>query len=104
MAAIRRLDLPYSVKNIPLLSKFNYDKLYIYRAEDLVERMRWAIHWDKQKDKNKDYEKKETFNFRTTARAPPALELKEFEDDLFGLLKTVERRRVNDPFYIFSPS
>ena len=45
------------MKNIPLLSKFNYDKLYIYRAEDLVERMRWAIHWDKQKDKNKDYER-----------------------------------------------
>ena len=98
-AAPRRLDLPYSVKNIPILSSFNYDKLFTFRSEDLVEQMRWAVHWDKQKKNSvgDDGERRNTFDFRTPARAPPCQELKEFEDDLFGMLRNIERRSFTNP-------
>ena len=86
------------MKNIPILGKFAYDKLYIYRAEDLAERMRWEVYWDKQKKKGMvSNVERDTFKFRTNMKAPAAPELKAFEDDLFNLLEKVERRRVNDP-------
>ena len=97
MAALRRLDLPYSMKNIPILSQFNYEKLFIYRAEDLAERMRWAVIHDKQKEKIDESERRNTYDFRTSARAPACPELKEFEDDLFGLIRDIERRHISDP-------
>ena len=93
----RRLDLPYSVKNIPVLKSFNYDKLFTYRSEDLVERMRWEVHWDKQKDKVPRGEGRNTYKFRTSARAPPCKELKQFEEDLFGMLASIERRSFRNP-------
>ena len=96
--APRRLDLPYSVKNIPILSSFNYDKLFTYRSEDLVEQMRWTVYWDKLKKKGIDVgEKKDTHGFRTPAKAPPCQELKKFEDDLFDMLSSIERRPINNP-------
>ena len=85
------------MKNIPILNKFNYDKLYIYRAEDLLERMRWEVYWDKQKKKNKEEEeKRENYKFKTSSKAPQAPELKKFEEDVFNLLANIERRSVND--------
>ena len=86
------------MKNIPILGKFAYDKLFIYRAEDLAERMRWEVYWDKQKQKGMvTSNERNTYKFRTNKKAPAAPELKKFEDDLFNLLENVERRRVDDP-------
>ena len=86
------------MKNIPILGKFAYDKLFIYRAEDLAERMRWEVYWDKQKQKGiVNNSERNTYKFRTNTKAPAAPELRSFEDDLFNLLEKVERRYINDP-------
>ena len=59
--------------------------------------MRWAVIHDKQKEKIDESERGNTYDFRTSARAPACPELKEFEDDLFGLIRDIERRHISDP-------
>ena len=94
MAYVPRLfSISYSIKNIPLVSKFQYQKQLTYRIEDLIRRMRWKLYWWKQKGKG--YEK-ETYGFNTMTKAPFAPELKEFENDLIGLVASVEMRTVTN--------
>ena len=71
----RRLNIPYSTKNIPVIGLFKYQRLLTFRIEDLLRRMRWKVHWDKNKDKIKDFE---SFGFRSLAAAPYSKELKAF--------------------------
>ena len=72
----RKFNIPYSIKNIPLTSKYKYQQQLTFRTEDLIRRMRWKVYWDKNPNKKKDFE---TFGFRTLAKAPPCEELRDFE-------------------------
>ena len=87
--------MSYSRKNIPVPSRAEYDTQYIEKAESLFSRMRWRAWHAMNPGRNSGIE---TYGFNTT-RAPPAVpELREFEQDVIGLLKKVKFRRVNSDF------
>ena len=94
MAFVPRLfSINYSVKNIPLVSKFQYQKQLTFRIEDLIRRMRWRLFWWKRKRKGVE---KETYGFKTMMKPPPDEDLRAFEHDLIGLVSEIEMRNVSN--------
>ena len=60
--------------------------------------MRWAAFWfNKRGDINEDSHE-ETYGFKTYNTPPPHPNLKDFEDDLFKLVKNIKFRKVNNQF------
>ena len=89
----RCFEIPYSTKNIPVMSKMLFQKMLTTRIIDLVTRMRWKLFWSKN---DKPPEGSKTFGFKSTAKAPPDPSLKEFEHELFDMIRSLETRAVHD--------
>ena len=93
----RRMDMDYSLKNIPLHSEKTYRKWLIEKVESVVRRMRWKAFFflkgNSDKETDRDY-----YGF-TSKKAPPQIEeLKAFEDDLTTMIENIRFRKVNEPF------
>lgn len=89
------IHIPYSLKNIPIIPKFMYQKMLIRRIEELLSRMRWKLFWSKTEDRQKD--SRNTFGFKSTHYPPNMPELKPFEDDLISIVSSIEMKMVNNP-------
>ena len=63
MNAPSNLHINYSLKNIPFVSKFPYQKMLTARIEQLLGRMRWKLFWSKQEKQSK--KEFQTFGFKT---------------------------------------
>ena len=77
----------FSLKNIPIPRQKDYLLELIYSVGFFVSNLRWRTFFFLNPS---NYEKKETFGFKTTKPAPSISELKNFEDDLFELVKNVK--------------
>ena len=56
------LHINYSLKNIPFVSKFHYQKMLTARIEHLLGCMRWKLFWSKhEKQSKKEFQ---TFGFK----------------------------------------
>ena len=88
--SFRRLNIKYSLKNIPNVSKFRYQKMMVMRTEQLLKRMRWKVYWFRNKKKGN---KKNTYGFNSTKHPKAMKELKAFEDDLIKMIGDIEMRR-----------
>ena len=64
------INLPYSKKNIPIPSKFSYQKQLVAKTEHFIRRLRWKMFYILNPKENLD--QKETFGFRSTNNPPPA--------------------------------
>ena len=74
----------FSLKNIPIPSKFEYEKKLVQKAESLLDRMRWKISVAKNPEAfQNNYE---TFGFNTTNKPGQDKDLMRFEEDFLDLI------------------
>ena len=90
------LNLPYSQKNIPIPSKFAYQKQLVAKTEHFTRRLRWKMFFLLNPRENTN--RKETFGFRGTNNPPQVKELKAFEDDLFNLIHNIRYKPTHNLF------
>ena len=90
------INLPYSKKNIPIPSRFTYQKQLVAKTEHFTRRLRWKMFFILNPKENLD--RKETFGFRSTNNPPQLKELKPFEDDLFNLIYSIKYKPVHNKF------
>ena len=90
-----RFHIPYSVKNIPLTTRFKYQKYLTNSIENVIERMRWKVYWWKAPRNNS--EAINTYGFPSMKKAPACPELKLFEEELIAMISKVETRPVSNP-------
>lgn len=85
---MERMNLGYSLKNIPIASKKSYMKRMLEKTESFVRRMRWkALFFEKPEQFGPE---KATYGFKTS-KAPPQMEhLIPFENDLYDLICNVQ--------------
>ena len=75
------------MKNIPIPRQKDYLLELIYSVGFFVANLRWRTFFFLNPS---NYEKKETYGFKTTEPAPIVPELKDFEDDLYELVQNVK--------------
>jgi hypothetical protein len=89
------LPIMYSLKNIPNVSKFHYQKMLTAKTELLLGRMRWKLFWSQQNNQQKkDFQ---SFGFKTPHYPPFMKELMPFENDMVEMIKSVEMRNTSNP-------
>ena len=88
--SVRNMDqvnFNLSLKNIPIPTKTEYLSELISSVGIFVANLRWrSFHF--LNPSNSD--RKETFGFKTTEPAPGVAELKDFENDMYDLVKNVK--------------
>ena len=90
-----KIDIPYSLKNIPIIPKFQYQKMLISRIEQVLTRMRWKLFWSKAEEKQKV-----TTNFhgfKTINYPKPIPELKKFEEEVIAMVADLEMKHFTNP-------
>ena len=92
---MEKVNLQYSMKNIPIPSKHEYKKMLVAKTEHLIKRMRWKVlAFDgKLKSSNKN-----TYGFRTSLYPEPSPDLVQFESDLMDMIRNIEFRPVHNDF------
>ena len=96
-----QVNFNYSVKNIPLPSKYQYLYRLTEQIEKLNKNMRWkAKFFLKENDfiDNTEENKKNKFNFKTKRCPPPIDELKPFENDLWQIPENIKFKPIKCEF------
>lgn len=92
-----KMNLGYSLKNIPIPSIKEYKKALIEKVEHLVKRMRWKALFYLSDETPDDHSKKENFGLKSRKCPPKIDELRPFEDDMYRMIETLEfRHATND--------
>ena len=88
----------YSLKSIPIPSKFVYEKQLIQKGEALVSRFRWKMFATKNPELFRT--KYETFGFNTRRSPPRDKDLDKFEEKFFDLISpnNLKYKPVNNQF------
>ena len=94
MAQVRfnfeKTNFDYSMKNIGVPTKMEYQMSLIHQVRSFVDRVRWkAFHILNPTNR----EKKETFGFNTIASSPKVEALEVFEEKMMNLVKDIEFQR-----------
>ena len=84
---MEKVNLEYSLKNIPIPSKRNYKLKLMEKTEMLIKRMRWKAIFFDEKDKNRP---KETYGLKSFKTPSQVKDLLPFENDLLNLVKNVK--------------
>ena len=87
---MKKLDLNYSLKNIPVATKMEYQRTLTDKVEKLLGRVRWKLFWFRNPDLKK--EKLNTFGFNSTKYPPASKELWAFEKDMVDLIGQIEMK------------
>ena len=61
---MERINLNYSLKNIPTPNKTVYEMKLIEKVEAVIKRMRWKLFWHLNKTENEDNEASTTYGFK----------------------------------------
>ena len=94
---MERINLGYSVKNIPIGNERGYKLQLLESVETLIKKMRWkAIFYNSPYDQNLD--KKESYGLKTPYCPPQVKELVPFENDLLELARNVKFRKTTNDF------
>lgn len=89
------LNLNYSLYNIPIPGRLQYQRKMIEKSENFVRRIRWK-HFFIQNPNVVQH--KQTYGFKTTVTPPQSKELKNFEDDLFNMIRNIQFRATSNEF------
>ena len=91
----KKLNIDYSRKNIPVLSKHQYKIILISNIEKIVKRMPWKLleFYRKLNDS-----KKGAFGFKLIKCPPPVPELSDFKSGLRLMVNNIEFRNINNDF------
>jgi len=89
--AFTRFPLNYSLKNIPIPTELFYKKNMTRRIEELPLKFRKKLYFHK----NPNHKKKDlkTFGFNSPWYPKTDPDLKQFEEDMIGLISSIEMRR-----------
>ena len=82
-----RFHIPYSVKNIPLTTRFKYQKYLTNSIENVIERMRLKVYWWKTPKKN--CESINAYVFPSMKKAPTCPEQELFVKELIAMISKV---------------
>ena len=94
LQSMNKFNFNHSLKNIPLPSKQQYQRILVEKIEKFVGNLRWKLFHIQ----NPGNHSKETFGFKSTNPPPPIKELLAFEEDLYKLTKDIEFRPVKNNF------
>lgn len=95
---MEKVNLGYSVKNIPYPSERNYTAKLLEQIEAFMKRLRWKAIFFNSRQGNEIEEEKETYGLRTTKCPTQVKELIQFETDLFQIAKDLKFRKPNNEF------
>ena len=91
-----QINFNYSMKDISIPSKQEFQLEFINSVREFIFRMRWrAAHFLNPEMTSND---KETFGFKSSKVAPQVIELKALEDGLYDLTRDLEFRKHNNDF------
>ena len=85
---MEQLHLDYSTKNIPYPSLHSFRLDLTNRIIDFIRRLRWKTFFFKRGSNNN--QNNEKFGFRTQKNPPADTDLKEFEDGLFYMVRSID--------------
>ena len=96
----RRIELGYSLKNIPVPSETLYMKRLIEKVTSVITRMRWrAFHYLRGgKDNDNEDHAEENYGLSSRKSPPHVEELEAFEEDVEKLVENVAFRKYGDKF------
>lgn len=94
----KKINLGYSLKNIPIHSAKTYRTHLIDKVESVIRRMRWKAHFFLKGTAQDSERGNQHYGFKSRASAPPVLELKAFEADLVKLVEDIRFRKVEQQF------
>ena len=97
----KRLNIDYSLKNIPIPSADSYKRRLIEKVESVIRRMRWKAFFFLKGSEEVEDEGQENNNYglcKTKACPPQVEELKPFENDLLRMVEGISFRNMSDPF------
>ena len=98
MEELKRMNLGYSWKNIPISPAKTYRKRLIEIAESVIKRMRWKAFFFLRGDRSDAQDKNGKCGLKSQ-KSPPQIEaLKPFEADMLKLIYEVELTTVSDDF------
>ena len=90
-----QIHIDYSLKNIPIPSKFQYKKQLVSKVASFASRLRWKAFFILNPNSGRQ---KKTFGFRSLTKTPLIPELKQFEDELFNLVTSIKFKPFNNTF------
>ena len=93
---MEKINLGYSLKNIPVPGKESYMKNMLNMIESFLRRVRWKAYWFNQRDVNPTA--KETYGFNSENVPPTDDQLSGFENDIYEMANGIQFRRVQNPF------
>ena len=97
----KRMNLGYSLKNIPIPTDKEYTKRLIEKVESVIKRMRWrAFFFLKGMDDTEPTDESDNlrFGFKSKRCPPKVEELCAFEADLASMIENIVFRPVTDKF------
>ena len=94
---MEKLDIDYSLKNIPIPSNESYLIKLIEKIESVVKRMRWRVHFFLQAKHENDIQR-EDFEFKSKITPPQCEHMEAFEKELLDIIPNIKFRSVKDAF------
>jgi hypothetical protein len=91
-----QVNFNYSTKNISLPSQKDFKIELIKSVEKFIKNIKWRAHHYLNPSNN--YQRKETFGFRTTSPPPLVAELDELQDMLFDLVVGIKFKNHSNDF------
>lgn len=96
---LKKYNLGYSLKNIPLPNNNAYLKQLIFQTEKFLKRVRWRVyHFERNQDHGEEEEASETYGFKTLTTPPQHQDLLQFEDDMYRLIANIKFVETKDKF------
>ena len=93
-----KINLGYSMKNIPIPPKKLYLKFMLDKVESFIKRLRWKAFYFDKKQLNQDEEPLNTHGFRSEKTPPTNNDLIPFENDIYELIHNLRYRKVTNKF------
>lgn len=91
-------ELGYSLKNIPITSKYKYLKLLTEKVESFVRRVRWKAHFFECTSDKENNDDDSNFGFKSIATPPQHELLIDFENDLYEMIRNVTFKNDTNDF------
>ena len=91
---MQKLEFSYSLKNIPMPSRMEYQKVLTDKMDKFLGRIRWKLFWFRNENARK--EKLETYGFNSTRYPPTSKEPRDFETDMMELISKIEMKHFSN--------
>ena len=88
---MEKVNLGYSLKNIPIPSDQSYLKNMIKKLESFINRLRWKAFFFMNKNQEEESENNfSNYGFKSENSAPACEDLKPFANDLYEMIRNIE--------------